>query len=240
MYDYRKYQQSVQRFAKLLPLNTDLQHACLGLISEAGEIADALKDHMIYDKELDVVNLKEEAGDGLWFSQLLAGLLQMDFQDLVDGVGAVTGKKDRLITYAIRATDAAAAISMRVDNFIVSGQALPLAVLSAELRRYMGELARIGAAVGFTLADAADANFAKLDTRYKGKDFDAANGLNRDLDAERAVLATVGVQTGAAAPSPAFDKVAASNSVAMGMSGGPVTGPTPTVKTLKVPASKRP
>lgn len=46
-------------------------HACLGLMSETGEIADALKKHIIYGKELDVINLMEESGDLSWYQALL-------------------------------------------------------------------------------------------------------------------------------------------------------------------------
>lgn len=46
-------------------------HACLGLMSETGEIADALKKHIIYGRELDLINLMEESGDVSWYVALL-------------------------------------------------------------------------------------------------------------------------------------------------------------------------
>lgn len=46
-------------------------HACLGLMSETGEIADALKKHIIYSKELDLINVMEESGDLSWYQALL-------------------------------------------------------------------------------------------------------------------------------------------------------------------------
>lgn len=46
-------------------------HACLGLMSETGEIADALKKHIIYGRELDLINLMEESGDVSWYQALL-------------------------------------------------------------------------------------------------------------------------------------------------------------------------
>ena len=51
---------------------TDLLHAALGLTSEVGELADPIKKAMFYGKPLDVENIKEEAGDLLWY---LAGPL---------------------------------------------------------------------------------------------------------------------------------------------------------------------
>ena len=56
-------------------------HACLGLMSEAGEIADALKKHIIYSKELDLINLMEEAGDQTWYIALLLSAIKHSFED---------------------------------------------------------------------------------------------------------------------------------------------------------------
>jgi NTP pyrophosphatase (non-canonical NTP hydrolase) len=48
-----------------------LIHAFLGLSSEVGELADALKKHLIYGKALDEINLLEEGGDLEWYIALL-------------------------------------------------------------------------------------------------------------------------------------------------------------------------
>ena len=49
--------------AALDPVKVDLLHAMLGIASEAGEMLDAVKAHVIYNKPLDVANLREELGD---------------------------------------------------------------------------------------------------------------------------------------------------------------------------------
>jgi len=49
--------------AALDPVKVDLLHAMLGIASEAGELLDAVKAHVIYNKPLDRVNVKEELGD---------------------------------------------------------------------------------------------------------------------------------------------------------------------------------
>lgn len=41
----------------------DLLHAGLGIFSESGEIADAIKKHIIYNQPLDIENIVEELGD---------------------------------------------------------------------------------------------------------------------------------------------------------------------------------
>lgn len=56
-------------------------HACLGLMSEAGEIADALKKHIIYSKELDLINLMEEAGDQTWYVALLLSAVKKTMEE---------------------------------------------------------------------------------------------------------------------------------------------------------------
>lgn len=48
-----------------------LNHALHGLASEVGEIADAIKKHIVYGQPLDVDNLEEEVGDLLWYIALL-------------------------------------------------------------------------------------------------------------------------------------------------------------------------
>jgi NTP pyrophosphatase (non-canonical NTP hydrolase) len=45
-------------------------HGCLGMMSEVGEVADALKKHIIYKRELDAINLLEESGDIFWYQAL--------------------------------------------------------------------------------------------------------------------------------------------------------------------------
>lgn len=61
--------------------NIRLLHAVLGLTSEVGEFADALKKHLFYGKPLDKINLSEESGDLLWYLALAAnvpGMLSID------------------------------------------------------------------------------------------------------------------------------------------------------------------
>jgi NTP pyrophosphatase (non-canonical NTP hydrolase) len=50
----------------------DLIHASEGITTEGAEIADMLKRHLFYGTDMDLVNLKEEVGDVLWYLQLAA------------------------------------------------------------------------------------------------------------------------------------------------------------------------
>lgn len=62
-----------RRMARLL-------HATLGLMTEVGEIADALKKKLIYGKDLDLVNLAEEHGDESWYMALLVDAIGSSFE----------------------------------------------------------------------------------------------------------------------------------------------------------------
>ena len=58
-----------------LSLNADtvnILHGCLGAAGEVGELCDQLKRHLFYGKDLDIVNLKEEVGDVLWYLATIA------------------------------------------------------------------------------------------------------------------------------------------------------------------------
>jgi NTP pyrophosphatase (non-canonical NTP hydrolase) len=59
-------------------------HAALGLTGEAGEFADCVKKHLVYGKELDKWNAREELGDLLWFVALAATTLGIDLSEVAD------------------------------------------------------------------------------------------------------------------------------------------------------------
>lgn len=59
-----------------------IEHAVMGAVTEAGECMDAIKKAKIYGRELDTVNLIEEAGDIMWYLALLADELGVSFEDI--------------------------------------------------------------------------------------------------------------------------------------------------------------
>lgn len=54
-----------------------LAHAAMGIAGEAGELLDAIKKHVIYGKELDVVNVREELGDLMFYMTALMNELKI-------------------------------------------------------------------------------------------------------------------------------------------------------------------
>ena len=61
-----------------------LIHAVLGLASETGELADALKKHIIYGAALDQLNLFEESGDTQWYLSLAVSALKAHLGDAME------------------------------------------------------------------------------------------------------------------------------------------------------------
>lgn len=56
-----------------------LLHGVIGLCTESGELLDALKKTLFYNKPLDVVNVKEELGDLLWYIAIIMDSIGTNF-----------------------------------------------------------------------------------------------------------------------------------------------------------------
>ena len=61
----------------------NLLHAAIGIGTEAGEVLDQFKRKLFYGRELDVVNVKEEIGDIMWYVAILLRELDLDFEDIL-------------------------------------------------------------------------------------------------------------------------------------------------------------
>lgn len=79
---YRKFVRSLITHQTTF-INNDLNHMMLGIISEVGELADALKHVVGYNKELDKSNLIEELGDLLFYIVGFADIIGLDVDTLM-------------------------------------------------------------------------------------------------------------------------------------------------------------
>ncbi len=59
-----------------------LLHGAMGLDTESGEIMDSLKRHFIYGSDLNVVNIREELGDIMWYVALICSELEIGIEDI--------------------------------------------------------------------------------------------------------------------------------------------------------------
>lgn len=58
----------------LNPEQAELLHHSMGVVTEAGELMDQMKRHLIYGKDIDSTNLIEELGDLAWY---VAGFMRL-------------------------------------------------------------------------------------------------------------------------------------------------------------------
>jgi NTP pyrophosphatase (non-canonical NTP hydrolase) len=55
----------------------------MGLVTEAGELADMLKKHIFYGRNIDKVNAQEEIGDTCWYVGVAIDVLKTTMNDIM-------------------------------------------------------------------------------------------------------------------------------------------------------------
>ena len=69
-------------FDGLNGLTPEIEHAIIGITSEAGELTDIIKKVKMYHQQLDKVNLIEEAGDIMWYLAVLSKATGVSFEEI--------------------------------------------------------------------------------------------------------------------------------------------------------------
>lgn len=69
--------------SQLTPEKCDLIHTAMGVSGEAGELLDAIKKHAMYNKPLDMDNIREEAGDLLFYWMNLLNKLDLPIHEII-------------------------------------------------------------------------------------------------------------------------------------------------------------
>lgn len=68
---------------EITPEQANLLHMGVGVSGESGELLDAIKKHVIYQKPLDVENVKEELGDLLFYMSNLMQSVGLSFEEVL-------------------------------------------------------------------------------------------------------------------------------------------------------------
>ena len=68
---------------EITPEQANLLHMTVGVSGESGELLDAIKKHVIYQKPLDVENVKEELGDLLFYMSNLMQSVGLSFEEVL-------------------------------------------------------------------------------------------------------------------------------------------------------------
>ena len=78
--DYRDYKPVQDRMNQAS--NAADMHYAMGICTEAGEILDMYKKVFVYGQPVDVVNLKEELGDIMWYMARFCEKYDFTFEEL--------------------------------------------------------------------------------------------------------------------------------------------------------------
>jgi len=61
----------------------DNLHMVLGMVTESAELADVYKKNLAYKKDIDIVNVKEEIGDLLWYVVNFCTINKLDIGEIL-------------------------------------------------------------------------------------------------------------------------------------------------------------
>lgn len=182
-----------------VPDDADLVHAIIGISTEAGELIDQLDDVMFMDKKPDVVNVKEELGDLLWYMALLCYSLECTFDEFMESVESLlndvanirnqVGYKHPVFAHSTLMIAAAAGRLMdQLKRATFYGSAIDNGILRRELNQMLWQIAIMCVDMDCTVEELQQMNIDKLHKRYKKGKFSQEDAVNRDTAAEREVL----------------------------------------------------
>ena len=82
---------TIEEYQKLskrtnIDLGYDLNnlHMCLGMQTECAEISDVFKKYIAYKKEVDLINIKEELGDLMFYIANMCNINNWDLRDILE------------------------------------------------------------------------------------------------------------------------------------------------------------
>ena len=84
--NFSEYQKATMRTARPHDAKDELMHLVLGLVGEAGEIAEKFKkwvrDQESDESKIDRDDMKKELGDVLWYVSVMAEYLGLELDDV--------------------------------------------------------------------------------------------------------------------------------------------------------------
>ena len=200
--NFKEYVPLAMRTCKSLPTADHINHMCLGIVGEMGELVDQIKKAYVYGKAIDQVNIIEEVGDVAYYT---AGLVQhfpalADWLDSDELKQSINYEKLEVARENITRTillNAMSAANLTADLMMFADDDNLQDANAEQVAKALGTaLFATAVLLEVDLSQACEVNIAKLAKRYGDKYSDYA-AVNRDIDAERAVL-EAGTATGEA------------------------------------------
>lgn len=82
--ELKKYIEEAKRTCPTLSTKqADNIHMALGMVTEAGELADIFKKNLAYRRPIDWVNAKEEVGDIMWYLVNFCSINNFDLEEIL-------------------------------------------------------------------------------------------------------------------------------------------------------------
>lgn len=176
-------------FVELPTYDLNRQHMLLGIQSELGEIADAVKKRIAYNKPIDFVNIKEELGDLAWYIACWYRYYGYEAEINTANVQLITvlSTTDAIDTFETYHPEFAG--SQKIPDLIFDIQR-SFSMCLEDNESVLSMWLVLCKAFSLSVSDikhALDLNINKLKVRYPEK-FSDVLALDRNLDAEREVL----------------------------------------------------
>lgn len=152
--------------------------AALGLVGEAGEVADTIKKIVGHGHDFNQAAIKDELGDVLWYVAEEASAFGLHLDDIGAGVMEPATREANIADLVICALSLAARcgqIAGEIADTLVDAQmyqdydggiGADIAFFEARLAEALQLISNTASAAGLSLADVADHNQAKLAKRY--------------------------------------------------------------------------
>ena len=191
--NFKEYVPLAMQTCKSLPTADHINHMCLGIVGEMGELVDQIKKAYVYGKAIDQVNIIEEVGDVAYYT---AGLVQYfpalaDWLDSDELKQSINYEKLEVARENITRTillNAMSAANLTADLMMFADDDNLQDANAEQVAKALGTaLFATAVLLEVDLSQACEVNVAKLAKRYGDKYSDYA-AVNRDIDAERAVL----------------------------------------------------
>lgn len=166
------------------PRSIRLLHGGLGLCTEIAELFENLEKD-----STDMINLKEEVADALWYQGIMIDELKFDPNILIQkssliSTGSTKEKLNHHIDVAVKHTGL---LQDLLKKHIFYGKPLAIEKVEAEMIAISREIASMSELGGFTVEESMIANIEKLRARY-GQKFSEHRAIHRDLKTERQIL----------------------------------------------------
>jgi NTP pyrophosphatase (non-canonical NTP hydrolase) len=164
----------------------NVAHLTLGIQSEIGELADQFKKNIGYNKELNVINIKEELGDMLFF--IHRGIDELELPARKIHKKFLEEKKEDIKELDVNNyPETIAVLSYVTVAFQQAVSADELDAMCNALGELLVIIEHIGKHFNLTMEEIAAKNIAKLYVRYPDK-FADDKAMIRDIEAEIKVL----------------------------------------------------